>query len=157
MFNFKKIILSFLLCFGVAYLGSIVTLPSIDNWYSSLIKPDLNPPNWVFGPVWTMLYSLMAVSLAIVWSGEENAKQKKLAITFFLLQLILNFFWSFLFFYLHRADLASIEILILWVIILITIVQFKKLSSPAAYLLVPYILWVSFAAYLTISIWILNP
>jgi translocator protein len=98
MLNFKKIILSFLLCFGVAYLGSMVTLPSIENWYIALTKPVLNPPNWVFGPVWTILYSLMAVSLAIVWSWEGNTKQKKLAITFFLLQLILNFFWSFLFF-----------------------------------------------------------
>ncbi len=149
----RKIIITFaslLICFSVSAMGAAVTTPSIGNWYVGLIKPPFNPPNWIFGPVWTLLYFLMAISLSIVWNKNGNKK-------IFFLQLFLNFLWSFVFFYLHNPMLGFIVIVLLWLSILKTIVNFKKISSVAAGLLVPYLLWVSLAALLNLSIVVLNP
>lgn len=145
------------LCFSVSAVAGLFTISSISTWYATLQKPALNPPNFIFGPVWTVLYFLMAVSLYLVWNTKVKKKQEKnLAIKVFLLQLILNFFWSFIFFSTHLLFLAFVEIIVLLGAIFWTIVLFRKISPKAALLLIPYLLWVSFAAYLTFSVWMLN-
>jgi tryptophan-rich sensory protein len=151
----KKLGISLLLCFVVAFLGSLVTTPSIDTWYVTLQKPSFNPPNWVFGPVWTVLYFLIGVSLFLIWSKKTKNKDKK-PLQFFLLQLGLNLLWSIVFFGLHSPIGAFITIVLLWAAIFYTIILFYKVSKNAAYLLIPYLLWVSFATLLNLAIVILN-
>lgn len=121
------------------------------TWYDQLIKPALNPPSWVFGPAWTVLYVLMAVAAVLVWR-----KKKWNALAIFGVQLALNLIWTPLFFGLHSPSWAFVDIVLLWGAIVWTIVAFSKVSKTAAWLLAPYILWVSFAAYLNFSIWLLN-
>ncbi len=137
-------------------IGSIFTAPSIPTWYATLQRPELSPPNWIFGPVWTTLYVLMGIAAFLVWRKGLHRKEVKIALGLFLVQLALNSLWSVLFFGLQNPGAALVEIAALWLAILATIVSFSKISRPAAYLLLPYILWVSFAAYLTYAIWILN-
>ena len=149
-----KLILSILIPFVASAIGSIFTANSISTWYINLIKPSFNPPNWVFGPVWTLLYLLMGISLYFVWVNKS--KQKKIALIWFSAQLILNTLWSILFFGLKNPLAAFIEIIILWFTILMTIIYFYRIDKKSAYLLIPYILWVSFAAILNCFIWILN-
>ena len=149
-----KFLFSILICEGVGILGSFFTLPSIINWYATLNKPFFNPPDWIFGPVWTILYFLMGVSLFIIW--EKGADKAKNAILFFSIQLALNFLWSVLFFYSHQPLAAFLEIIILWVFILLTILSFGKISKNAGLILIPYILWVSFAGVLNLFIVLLN-
>jgi benzodiazapine receptor len=154
--NIIKLAVSILICLAAGSVGSIFTTPSIPNWYASLQKPSFNPPNWVFGPVWTTLFVLMGISLYIVWSrGLQNKKIRK-AIFVFGLQLLLNILWSILFFGLKSPLLAFLEIIILWFAISITIIQFFKISKGAGLLLLPYILWVSFASILNFFIVKLN-
>jgi tryptophan-rich sensory protein len=137
--------------------GSIFTLSSIPTWYVFLNKPALNPPSWIFAPVWTILYLFMGVAAYLVWiKPAVKSKQRNIALSAFGIQLILNALWSILFFGLHNPFAALIEIVVMWLAILATIVLFSKISRSAAWLLVPYILWVSFAAYLNFSIWQLN-
>ncbi|MDP2638486.1 MAG: TspO/MBR family protein [Candidatus Levybacteria bacterium] len=150
-----KFIVSIGLCFIVAFLGSVVTLSSISTWYASLNKPFFNPPNFIFGPVWTVLYFLMGVSLYIVWNKNLKNKKDK-AIKVFALQLVLNLLWSLVFFGLHQPLLAFIVIVMLWIAIFMTIKHFYKVSKLSAYLLIPYILWVSFAAFLNLFIVLLS-
>jgi translocator protein len=152
----SKFILSIFLCFFVAFLGSVFTFPSIPGWYSTLHKPFFNPPNWIFGPVWTILFFLMGVSLYIVWTENINNKKKESAIKIFILQLVLNLLWSLAFFGLHQPLLAMVIIVILWLSIFMTIKYFYKISRLSAYLLYPYISWVSFASILNFAIVILN-
>jgi len=137
-------------------IGSIFTGQSVDSWYQTLIKPEFNPPSWVFGPVWTILYLMMAVAAFFVWQKGLNKKAVKCALLVFVIQLALNVLWSFLFFGLQNPFFAFIELIILWIAILLTIIKFYKVSKPAAWLLIPYILWVSFAAILNFAIWQLN-
>lgn len=154
--NLSKLILSLSLCFFVALLGSAVTMPSISTWYLELNKPFFNPPNWVFGPVWTILYALMGISLYLVWSrGFRNKKVSK-AVKIFLTQLALNFTWSLVFFGLHLPSLAFVIIITLWICIFLTIRYFYVVSKVASYLLYPYLFWVSFAAVLNLAIAFLN-
>ena len=146
---------------GVAELagvvGSIFTAAAIPAWYAGLAKPPLTPPNGVFAPVWTTLYLLMGVALFIVWAGgARKPREQRQAFFVFALQLALNVLWSLLFFGLENPGAGFIIIISLWLAILATILAFHKLSRLAAYLLVPYILWVSFAIYLNYSIWALN-
>lgn len=148
-FNLSKFFVSIFLCLGVGFLGSIFTVSSIPTWYVALNKPFFSPPNWVFAPVWTMLYLLMGFSLYLVWSKE------KAPFTFFV-QLILNFLWSIIFFGLKMPGLAVIEILFLWSAIFLTIRNFWKINKTAGVLLLPYIFWVSFASILNLSVYILN-
>jgi len=141
--------------------GALFTTPAIGSWYAGLVKPALNPPAWVFGPVWTTLYALMGVSAWLVWKRASEIDPStrlrvKTALVVFGMQLFLNAIWSIIFFGLHSPGWALVNIVALWLAIVWTIAVFYKISSPAAYLLVPYILWVSFAAYLNYSIWILN-
>ncbi len=154
--NILKLIFSIGVCFLVAGIGSAFTLPSIPSWYAQLNKPFFSPPNFLFGPVWTVLYLLMGISLYIVWNKNLKNKNKDKAIKTFILQLVLNLLWSLIFFGLHQPLLAFITIIILWISILMTIKYFYKISKPAAYLLIPYILWVSFASILNLAIVGLN-
>ena len=137
-------------------IGSIFTRDSISTWYSSLIKPSFNPPNWLFGPVWIMLYILMGISAYLIYKEGFKKKEVRLALGIFGIQLALNTLWSVIFFGLKSPFYAFIEIILLWAAIIFTISKFYRISKPAAYLLIPYILWVSFAAVLNISIFLLN-
>jgi translocator protein len=152
----RKFIVSIGICFAVAFLGSLFTFSSIPTWYAQLNKPFFNPPNWIFGPVWTILYFLMAISLYIVWSKNSKNKNKEDAIKIFIFQLILNLLWSLIFFGLHQPLWALITIYLLWASIYMTIKSFYKISKTSSYLLVPYILWVSFASILNLAIVLLN-
>ena len=139
-------------------IGSVFTVSSLPTWYAGLVKPALNPPSWVFGPVWTTLYALMGISLFLIWKSDPLVapKERRRGIMLFFLQLVLNTLWSILFFGLHSPGWALVEMMLLWVTILATIISFVRISKPVAWLLVPYILWVSFAGYLNYSLWILN-
>lgn len=137
-------------------IGSVFTAPAIAGWYTTIAKPELNPPAWVFGPVWTTLFALMGIAAFLVWKQGLERRDVRIALGIFVGQLALNTLWSILFFGLQSPGAALIEIVILWFAILATIVAFARISRPAAWLLVPYILWVSFASYLNFSIWMLN-
>jgi benzodiazapine receptor len=151
-----KLLVSILICQGAGAVGSFFTSPVISSWYAGLEKPSFNPPNWIFAPVWTILFLLMGISLYLIWRRGLEDKKAKIAVFIFAIQLILNVLWSFLFFGLQSPLYAFVEIIILWLAILITIINFSKISKLAAYLLLPYILWVSFASVLNFSILILN-
>jgi translocator protein len=158
--NFKSfliLIFSIVICQLVGFLGSLVTIPSISTWYQSIHKAPFNPPNWVFGPIWTLLFLLMGISLFLILNKKIKSKKiKKIAIFWFSLQLLLNFLWSFLFFGFHQPFLAFIDIIFLWIAIFFTIKKTYPVSKIASYLFYPYLLWVSFASILNLSIVILN-
>ena len=153
--SIQKLIISIVATVGIGSLGGIFTIAEIPNWYAGLNKPSFNPPIWLFGPVWTSLYTMMGVSFYLIWKQPKTETRKK-AIQLFVIQFVLNFFWSIIFFSLHAIGAATIEIIVMWIFILLTIIQFSKLSKTAAWLLVPYIAWVSFATVLTASVWKLN-
>lgn len=143
---------------GTVAIGSISGLANaghIDTWFAGLEKPSFNPPNWLFGPVWTLLYILMGIGLYLVYMAPASPLRMK-AIRWFVLQLILNFTWSFLFFYFKSPALAFVEIILLWISILLMVISFHKVSPMAARLQWPYFAWVSFASILNGSIWYLN-
>lgn len=137
-------------------IGSFFTAPSIPGWYAGLVKPELAPPNWVFGPVWTTLFALMGIAAFLVWKKGWGRKNVQVALAIFGGQLMLNLLWSILFFGLRSPGAALVEICFLWLAIWATIIAFGRISRAAAWLLVPYVLWVSFAAYLNYAIWMLN-
>ncbi len=137
-------------------IGSFFTMPAIDSWYRTLARPDLAPPNWVFGPVWTTLFLLMGIAAFLVWKKGWGKVRVQEALGMFVVQLGLNVLWSFIFFGLKNPGLAFVEIMFLWLAIMATIVLFARVSKWAALLLVPYIAWVSFASYLNYMISILN-
>lgn len=143
------------LSLSAGFLGSIFTTPNIPTWYASLVKPSFNPPNWLFAPVWTFLYVLIGISFYLILIST-NKKQKPLATSLFLIQLTLNTLWSIIFFGAHALGFAFLEIIMLWMAILATIYQFQKINKNAAWLLLPYLLWVSFASLLNFSLWQLN-
>jgi translocator protein len=153
--NLLKLIISLLLPLGIGAIAGIFTMKAIPTWYETLNKPSFNPPNWVFGPVWTTLYFLMGISLFLIWKLEAG-KERNRAIGAFLIQLFLNFCWSFLFFYFHQLGLALVEVILLWISILIMILFFYRLRPVAAYLNIPYILWVTFASVLNAAYYFLN-
>jgi len=165
--NTFKLIIAIVVSELAGIIGSVFTTPSIAGWYSGIVKPALNPPAWVFGPVWTTLFALMGIAAFLVWKKgldrrDVNPHTKgfgvgvKIALILFGIQLVLNTLWSIIFFGLHSPGGALVEIVFLWLAILATIIAFAKISKPAAWLLSPYILWVSFAMYLNYSIWVLN-
>lgn len=151
-----KLVFCIVICEGSGLIGSAFTAPSIPGWYANLTKPALNPPSWVFGPVWTLLYLLMGIALFLVWQSPKKNKHRKPALILFAIQLALNAIWSPIFFGAQNTGAAFVVIIMLWVAILITMVSFFKVNRSAAYLLIPYIAWVSFASYLNAGIWILN-
>ena len=140
-----------IVCAAVAVSGAM--FPP-DDWYRSLNRPPLTPPGWLFGPVWTTLYIMIATSGWLIWLSEKTGRAAALGV--YALQLLLNAGWSAIFFGLHRPGLAALEILCLWVSIVATIVAFRRHSRMAAGLLVPYLLWVSFATYLNVGFWLGN-
>ncbi|HEX3019787.1 MAG TPA: TspO/MBR family protein [Chitinispirillaceae bacterium] len=142
------------LCESVGMAGSYFTVKSIPEWYEKLKKPSINPPSWIFGPVWTILYALMGTAAYMV--SQKKERGQKISIVVFYLQLILNFLWTVLFFGMHSPFAALIEIFALWFFILITIMLFWTISPKAALLLFPYLLWVSFASVLNYKLWRIN-
>lgn len=156
MKNIFKMIFAVVACELAGVVGSVFTVPSITAWYANLAKPDFAPPNWIFAPVWTMLFALMGVSAFLIWKRGLKGKDVKIALGIFVGQLVLNVLWSIIFFGLRNPLGAFVEIIFLWLAILATISAFSKISKLAAWLLVPYILWVSFAAYLNFAVWNLN-
>lgn len=154
--NLFKLLGAIIFCELAGVIGSFFTIPSISSWYSILTKPNLAPPNWIFGPVWTTLYALMGIAAYLVWQKGLERKEVKVALGIFFLQLALNVLWSIIFFGHHSPAGAFAEITLLWLAILATILIFRKISKGAAWLLVPYLLWVTFAGYLNLLIWRLN-
>lgn len=150
--DYPKLIASIGICLAIGLIAGLFTSNSVSTWYSNLNKPSFNPPNWIFGPVWTILYILMGISLYFVWVKPTS----KIAITFFIIQLALNFLWSILFFSLKNPLLAFIDILLLLIMIILTMIQFYPISRTSALLFIPYLLWVSFATILNFSIYYLN-
>lgn len=151
-----KLLISIIICESAGIIGSIFTSSSIPTWYAGIAKPIFSPPNWVFGPVWTTLFALMGIALFLVWRKGFDKKEVRMAVLVFGLQLALNISWSIIFFGLENPGLAFAEIIFLWISIVATIISFYKIDKTAGYLLIPYILWVSFAAFLNYSIWVLN-
>jgi tryptophan-rich sensory protein len=143
-------------CQAAGLIGSIFTFSAISTWYTGLNKPFFSPPNWIFGPVWIILYTMMGISAYLVWQRGVKKVPVSQALNIFALQLILNALWSIIFFGMKSPPAAFLEILILWVFIVKTIQRFSKLSQTAAYLLYPYLAWVSFATVLNLAIVILN-
>lgn len=157
MNKITRILVVVVTCLVIGYFSGMVTRTAIITWYPTLVKPSFNPPNWVFAPVWSMLYVMMGVAAALVWDKIEFDKDLvKKALVLFAVQLALNGLWSFLFFGLKNPMLAGIEIILLWLMIFETYTKFSKINKIAGFLLVPYLLWVSFAMILNISIWWLN-
>jgi tryptophan-rich sensory protein len=157
MGKYLRIIYVVAICLAIGYLSSFVTQSSISTWYPTIEKPFFNPPNWVFAPVWTILYITMGVAAGMIWNKlESNKTAVKKALFFFTAQLLLNALWSYLFFGLNNILLALIEIILLWLIIFETYTIFKQLDKTAGRLLIPYLAWVGFATILTGSIYILN-
>lgn len=150
--NALLFLFSLLICQLAGIVGSIFTRPAINDWYIYLKKPDIAPPSWIFAPVWTVLFLLMGVSLFLLIKSKNNQK----ALGAFFIQLILNVFWSIMFFGARNPMFAFIEILFLWITILATIVYSYRISKTAAWLLAPYLLWVSFAMLLNYSYWVIN-
>ncbi|MBN1502278.1 tryptophan-rich sensory protein [Candidatus Woesearchaeota archaeon] len=146
-----KLIISILICQLAGIIGSIFTTSSVKQWYPLLTKPWFNPPSWVFAPVWTLLFLLMGISLYLIWKKKADK-----ALIIFGIQLLLNLLWSILFFGFRSPFFAFVEIMVLWCAILLTIFSFYRINKIAAYLLIPYILWVSFASVLNLYIVILN-
>ena len=144
-------------CLVIGYFSGMVTRSSVTTWFPTLIKPSFNPPSWVFAPVWSILFVMMGVAAGLVWDRIEAEREAvKKALIFFAIQLGLNALWSYLFFGLRNPMLAGLEIIVLWIMIFETYIQFVKINKIAGYLLLPYLAWVSFASVLNGSIWWLN-
>jgi tryptophan-rich sensory protein len=160
MKNWQKLLISIFLCLLAGVVGSIFTDSTMDSWYSTINKPSLVPPNWVFPVVWTTLYILMGIALYLVWSKKPKYQTEKTkieqSIIVFGLQLVFNVMWTFLFFYLRSPILGLIGIIILWILIMINIIQFSKLSKTATGIMIVYLCWISFATILNIGVLILN-
>lgn len=152
--KYLYVIAFILICEMAGVIGSVFTSQSVTGWYLTLEKPDFNPPNWVFAPVWTTLYAMMGVSAYLVFMSKK--KEFKFALMVFGLQLVLNMLWSVAFFGMQSPLYGMIVIVALWLAIVWTILKFYEISKNAAYLMIPYILWVSFAAVLNYFIWVLN-
>ena len=156
MNTYIKLLISIVVCLAIGGVSGYFTANEIPTWYATLNKPSFNPPNGIFAPVWSTLYILMAISFWLIWKSNTESSTKNRAMTFFVIQLILNFFWSIIFFSLHQLGFALVEIILMWMFILFSIVSFYPISKIASYLLIPYLLWVSFASVLNFAIWKLN-
>jgi benzodiazapine receptor len=152
-----KLVICIGACLAAGFIGSMFTTPAIPTWYAGLVKPPFSPPNWVFGPVWTTLYVLMGIAAYIVWRKGTGTAQVRSGLTLFTIQLIFNLLWSVFFFGLRSPLAGVIIIVILLVLILLTMIRFFRVSILAGWLMVPYIVWVTFASALNIAVWVLNP
>jgi tryptophan-rich sensory protein len=155
--NILKLVISIVVCQCAGLIGSAFTAPAIPTWYASLQKPVFTPPNWLFAPAWITLYLLMGIAAFLIWRVGLDNRAVRIALIIFLIQLALNSLWSVVFFGMQSPLYGIIVIIVLWLAILLTIFRFARIASIAAWLMVPYILWVSFASALNIAIWILNP
>jgi len=153
--QFFKLLASLALPLGLGAIAGLFTADAVPEWYETLNRPSFNPPNWLFGPVWTTLYIYLGISLFLIWK-QSASKERNLAIFVFLLQQALNFGWSFIFFYFNLIGFALIEIILLWISIVIMIVLFYKIKPMAAYINIPYLIWVTFATILNASYYLLN-
>ena len=153
--NIIKLSISLLLPLAVGAVAGIFTSRSVSTWYATLNRPSFSPPNWVFSPVWTSLYILLGISFFLIWK-ENSSIYKNLAVKVFSIQMLLNFLWSFIFFYLNMIGIALIEIILLWMSIAAMIYLFYKTKPIAAYLNIPYLLWVTFATILNAGYYFLN-
>lgn len=154
MKNFGILLISIALCFLTAAIAGFAMSDSIATWYPTLVKPTWNPPNWVFAPVWTVLYTLMGISLYLI--GISRAKQRRKAILLFIIQLAFNALWSILFFAFQSPNMAFIEILFLWLFLFLCIKLFWRINIFASILLLPYLAWITFSIYLNYTITTLN-
>ncbi|MCK9203366.1 MAG: tryptophan-rich sensory protein [Bacteroidales bacterium] len=152
-------VITFIICLAiplvVGSISGIAAMAGVKTWYAELVKPSFNPPNYLFGPVWTALYLLMGISLFLIWQSPAGIMRIQ-ALWIFAIQLILNFAWSFIFFYFRQAGWAFFEIILIWICIVAMLVIFYRVSKPAAFLQIPYLLWVTFASALNGSVWLLN-
>ena len=155
--KFFIFIISLGICLIAGYIAAYFTMPALSGWYAGLVKPDLTPPSWVFAPVWTILSILMGLSLYFIWQSGTKKKEFTLGLILFLLQIILNVGWSYVFFGLHSIFFGFIGIVLLWVVLVCTIIQLLKFSIGAAVLLLPYLFWLTFAVFLNYTILTLNP
>lgn len=154
--NYWILLASILIAQLAGAIGSFFTLSAIPAWYATLTKPFFSPPNWVFGPVWTLLYTLMGISAYLVWHKYQFGKKSRTYWHVYAAQLVLNTLWSIIFFGFKQPGFAFIEILVMWYFIVRTIQEGYKIDRWSAYLLYPYLLWVTFASVLNLSIWLLN-
>ena len=153
--NYLKFVISIILCQLAGITGTIFTGDSL-GWYYTLNKPFFRPPNWLFGPVWIILYAMMGISLYLLWRRGFSSNDSKYALIIFVIQLVINTAWSFVFFGERSIGGGMAVILVLWIMIFLTIFAFYRLNTSAAYLLIPYLIWVSYASILNLSIWRLN-
>lgn len=151
-----RLVLAIVICQMAGVLGSVFTSSSVSTWYPTLIKPSFTPPGGFIGTVWIVLFTLMGIALFLVWREGNGGPEKKMALGVFAVQLVVNVLWSWAFFGLQSPLAGIVVIAVLWLLILQCIVRFWPISKNAALLLVPYILWVSFAAFLNFTIWRLN-
>jgi tryptophan-rich sensory protein len=154
--NYGKLIISIFIPLIVGAVAGLATSSNIKGWYQTLKKPSFAPPDYLFGPVWTALYIFMGIAFFLIWKNETKEHWKQKALIIFVIQLFLNLVWTFLFFYFKWKGIALFEIILLWATIFLTILVFAKISKTAAWLLVPYICWVSFASILNFAFWHLN-
>jgi len=156
--KFKPVafLINIVITLGIGALGGLATSESVKTWYPTLNKPSFNPPNWLFAPVWTSLYILIGIAAYLVWIKREKIAHFPRVLAIYFIQLILNLCWSFIFFSLHEIGFALFEIIILLIVIVVNAIAFYKIDKWAGYLFIPYILWVSFASFLTYSIFMLN-
>jgi len=154
--DYFLLIISVAISLSAGLIGSIFTLTGPDSWYAALNKPFFNPPNWLFGPVWTILFIIMGVALFLVWRQGWRQEAVRKALKLFFIQLGFNIIWSYFFFTLENPRLAFLEIIALWLAIVATMIAFYAVERRAAWLLWPYLAWVSFAAFLNYSIWVIN-
>ncbi len=151
-----KILIAIVSSLVLGSLSGLLTIDAINGWYASLAKPSFNPPNWVFGPAWTLLYFLMGLAAGLVWRAESDAALKRKALLSYAVQLGLNMIWTLIFFGLKAPAIALVEFVLLWIAIVWCVRSFRPVHALAAYLLVPYLLWVTFASVLNAAIVVLN-
>lgn len=154
--DIPKLMVSIIVSQLAGVIGSIFTTPAIPTWYAELERPAFSPPNWIFGPVWITLYTLMGIAAWLVWRQGLGNREVRVGLTLFGVQLVLNALWSYVFFGRQAPFEGFMEIILLWLAILLTIVAFFRVSKPAGWLMIPYIVWVSFAAVLNYCLWQLN-
>jgi len=154
--DLTKLIISLVVVTATALIGSLATFQSIPNWYAHLNRTVLTPPNWVFGPVWTVLFILMGIALFLVWRAGFDRREVRTGVFLFIVQLILNAFWSIIFFGAHQILMAFFEIIVLLIAILATMYSFSRVSKLAFWLMVPYAIWVSFAMILNFVTYLAN-
>ena len=151
-----QLAVSIIICQLAGIIGSVFTTSAIPTWFAGLKKPSFNPPSWLFGPVWITLYTMMGVSLYLVWQKRGEIKMAWPAIVFFLVHLVVNASWSIIFFGQKNPGMAFAVIILLWLMIVVSIALFYRINKTAGLLLIPYLFWVSFASVLNYSIWKLN-